>query len=139
MSQENVERIRELFEQWTARNYDALTEAAQPDVEIYSRFASLGGEPFRGADGVRQWIEEIEQIFGRFEVRTSDFRDLGDRVLVLGSIGLRGKASGVEIEQPMGWLCELQDGKLARMLFYSTHAEALEAVGLSEQDARTDS
>src|SRR4051812_34307965 len=110
MSQENVERIRDLFEQWKARNYEALTEAAQPDVEIYSRFASLGGEPFRGADGVRQWIEEIEQIFGRFEVRTSDFRDLGDRVLALGSIGLQGKASGVEIEQPMGWLCELQDG-----------------------------
>jgi ketosteroid isomerase-like protein len=132
MSRENVERIRDLFDQWRARNYDALTEAAQPDVEIYSRFASLGGEPFRGAEGVRQWVEEIEQNFGRFEVRTGDFRDLGDRVLALGSIGLQGKSSGVEIEQPMGWLCEFQDGKLARIFFYSSHAEALEAAGLSE-------
>jgi len=132
MSQENVERIRDLFEQWKARKYEAFTEAAQPDVEIYSRFASLGGEPFRGADGMRQWIEEIEQNFGRFEVRTGDFRDLGDRVLALGSIGLQGKASGVEIEQPMGWLFDLKDGKLARMFFYSSHADALEAAGLPE-------
>jgi hypothetical protein len=53
--------------------------------------------------------------------------------LVLGAIDLEGKASGVGIEQPMGWLLELQDGKLARMFFYSSHAEAREAAGLSPQ------
>jgi ketosteroid isomerase-like protein len=127
MSQENVELARDLFEHWAERDYDALMVAAKPDVEIFSRFASLGGEPYRGPVGVRRWIAEIEAIFGRFEVRTSDFRDLGDRVLVLGDIQLQGKASGIEIDQPMGWLLELEDGKLARMFFYSSHAEALEA------------
>src|SRR5213596_1933929 len=135
MSQQDVELVRDLFEQWSAGNYESFIESAQPDVEFFSRFASLGGEPYRGAEGIRQWIEEIKMTFGRFEVRTSDFRDLGDRVLALGSIGLQGKASGIEIEQPMGWLFELQGGKLARMFFYSSHAEALEAAGLSEQHA----
>jgi ketosteroid isomerase-like protein len=132
MSQENVELVRDLFEQWSAGNYEFLIGAAQPDVEIFSRFASLGGEPYRGAEGVSQWIEEIKLTFGRFEVRTSDLQDLGDRVLALGSIGLQGKTSGIEIEQPMGWLFELKDGRLARMFFYSSHGEALEAVGLEQ-------
>jgi ketosteroid isomerase-like protein len=138
MSKENVELVRDLFKQWSAGNYEYFIEAAQPDVELFSRFASLGGEPYRGAEGVWQWIEEIKLTFGRFEVRTSDLRDLGDKVLALGSIRLQGKASGIEIEQPMGWLFELQGGKLARMFFYSSHAEALEAVEPSEQDARAD-
>ena len=131
MSRENVELAVDLFDRWTARDFDFLFESSLPDVEIYSRFASLGVEPFRGPDGVRQWVAEIEQSFGRFKVRTDEFVDLGDRVLVLGGIDLEGKASGVEIDQPMGWLLELRDGKLARMFFYSSHAEAREAAGLS--------
>jgi ketosteroid isomerase-like protein len=138
MSQRNIELARDLFEQWSARNYEFLTESAHPDVEIFSRFASLGGEPFRGPEGVRQWVAEIEQTFGRFQVRTDDFLDLGDQVLVLGGIQLEGKASGVEIDQPMGWLLELQDGKLARMFFYSSHAEAREAAGLTQQDVQAE-
>jgi ketosteroid isomerase-like protein len=134
MSQENVELVRDLFKQWSAGNYEYFIEAAQPDVELFSRFASLGGEPYRGAEGVWEWIAEIELTFGRFQVRTNEIRDLGDRVLALGAINLEGKASGIEIEQPMGWLFELRDGKLMRMFFYSSHAEALEAAGLSKQD-----
>lgn len=130
MANDNVELARELFKQWSARNYDYLLAAAVPDVEIHSRFASLGGEPYRGEDGVRRWIAEIDASFGRFEVRTTDIRDLEDRVLVLGEILLEGRTSGIEMVQPMGWLLELRDGKLARMLFYSSHAEALEAAGV---------
>jgi ketosteroid isomerase-like protein len=132
MSQQNVELVRGLFERWRAGDYEPLIEAAHPEVEIYSRFASLGGEPYRGAEGVRQWIAEIKASFDRFEVRTSDFRDLDNRVLVLGSIALEGKTSHIKMEQPMGWLLELSDGKLTHMFFYSGHAEALEAAGMSE-------
>jgi ketosteroid isomerase-like protein len=139
MSQENLELVHDLFELWTGRNYEKFMEYAHPDVELFSRFASLGGEPYRGPEGVRTWVAEIEQSFGRFQVRADDFRDLGDRVLVLGAINLEGRTSGIEIEQPMGWLLELRDGKLARVLFYSSHAETLEAAGLSEHDANADS
>jgi ketosteroid isomerase-like protein len=132
MSQQNLELARDLFERWTARDFDALMEVAVPNVEIFSRFASLGGEPYRGEEGLRRWIAEIEASFGQFDVHTSDFRDLGDRVLVLGDIRLEGKVSGIQMDQPMGWLLELEDGRLARMFFYSSHAEALEAAGLSE-------
>jgi ketosteroid isomerase-like protein len=138
MSQENVELVRALFEHWSAGDYEYLIESARPDVEVFSRFASLGGEPYRGSEGVWQWVAEIQQTFGRFQVRTGDFWDLGDRVLALGAINLEGKASGIEIEQPMGWLFELRDEKLARMFFYSSHAEALEAAGLSEQDVHAE-
>jgi hypothetical protein len=53
MSEENVELARDLFEQWGAGAYEPLIETADPGVEIFSRFASLGGEPYRGAPLVR--------------------------------------------------------------------------------------
>ena len=134
MSQHNVDLVRDLFAQWSAGNYEFIIESAQPDVEIFSRFATLGGEPYRGPDGVRRWVAEIEQTFDQFEVRTSHFRDLGDSVLALGAIDLEGRASGVKMQQPMGWLFELRDGKLTRMFFYSSHEEAFKAAGLSQPD-----
>ena len=130
MAQDKVQLARVLFELWAKRDYDGLMSVSKPDVEIYSRFASLGGEPYRGREGLTRWIAEIEATFGRFDVTTDDFRDLEDSVLILGSIRLQGKGSGIEMDQPMGWLFELEDGKLARMRFYSSHAEALEASGL---------
>jgi ketosteroid isomerase-like protein len=130
MGQDNVQLARDLFEQWANRDYDGLMAVSKPDVEIYSRFAALGGEPYRGREGLTRWIAEIEATFGRFDVSTEDFRDLEDSVLILGSIRLKGKGSGIEMDQPMGWLLELEDGKLARMRFYSSHREALEASGL---------
>jgi hypothetical protein len=34
------------------------------------------------------------------------------------------------MRHPFAWVCEMRDGALSRMFFYSSHGEALEAVGL---------
>jgi hypothetical protein len=91
MSQENLELVRDLFEQWSVGNYEFLIETADPDVEIFSRLSSLGVEPYRGPEGIRSWIAEIELTSNQVEVRASEFRDLGNRVLALGVIGLQGR------------------------------------------------
>jgi hypothetical protein len=81
---------------------------------------------------VREWRAEIDRNFEFHEVLADDVRDLGGKVLVLGSVHFRGKASSSEMQHPFGWVCEMQDGSLLRMYFYSSHAEALRAVGLDE-------
>jgi ketosteroid isomerase-like protein len=81
---------------------------------------------------MREWRAEIDRNFELHEVFADDVRDVGGRVLVLGSVRFRGEASGTEMHYPFGWVCEMQDGALSRMFFFSSHAEALQAVGLSE-------
>ena len=133
MSQENVEVVLQLFEQWNAgRNPAWFIANSQPDVEIFSRYAEMEGHPFVGASGVHRWINEIDENFERYEAGADDLRDLGDTVLALGGVRFRGKGSGIEMDQPMGWVFEFQDLKFTRILFYDTPAGALEAVGLSE-------
>ena len=132
--QDDVEVIREAFERWNRRDIDYWIRHAVPQVEVWSKYAALdqGGEPYRGHDGMREWRAEIDRNFELHEVFADDVRDVGGRVLVLGSVRFRGDASGTEMHYPFGWVCEMQDGALSRMFFYSSHAEALQAVGLRE-------
>jgi ketosteroid isomerase-like protein len=107
MSQENVELVREGFARWNEGDYEFFLESTAPDVELLSRFGSLRGEPYRGHEGVREWLADIQQSFERFDL-------------------------GLDMKEPMGWVFEIRDGRLARMRFYAQRSEALEAVGLSE-------
>ena len=132
MSQESVELVREGFARWNEGDYDFLFNSAAPDIELLSRFGSLTGEPYRGHEGVREWLADIEQSFERFDLWLDDVRDLGEDVLAIGGINMRARGSGLDMNQPMGWVVEFRDGRVARMRFFATPAEALAAVGLRE-------
>ena len=132
MSQENVELVRQGFARWNEGDYDFLFRSAAPDIELHSRFGSLTGEPYRGDEGVRTWLADIQESFERFDLWLDDVRDLGDEVLAIGGINMRARGSGVDLSEPMGWVLEFRDGRVTRMRFYAPPAEALEAVGLRE-------
>ena len=134
MTDDEVEVIREAFERWNRRDIDYWIEHAQPEVEIWSKYAALeqGGEPYRGPEGMREWRAEIDRNFELHEVLAEDVRDVDGKVLVLGAVRFRGRISGAEMRHPFAWVCEMRDGALVRMFFYSSHSEALEAVGLQD-------
>ena len=53
---------------------------------------------------------------------------------------LRGRSTGIEV--PFGkhaWVATFRDGLIIHQKLYMSQSEALEAVGLSEQDAHADS
>jgi len=60
-----------------------------------------------------------------------EIRDLGDRLVAIGSLHARGKASGAETESPFGCVVEWKKGKATRLVSFLSQAEALEAAGLS--------
>ena len=137
MSQENVELLRQGYARWQGGDYDALLEflisSSAPDIELHSRFGGFSGEPYRGHDGVRAWVAEIEENFERFDPWLDEARAVGDdRVVASGGIRFRARGSGVDMAERMGWVYEFRDGLVRRMMFYASASEALEAVGLSE-------
>jgi ketosteroid isomerase-like protein len=132
MSQENVRVVREGFARCNRDDYDFFFESAAPDIELLSRFGSLTGEPYRGREGIRQWLADIQQSFERFDLWLDEVRDLGDAVLAIGGINLRARGSGLDMREPMGWVFEFRGGRVVRMRFYAPPVEALAAVGLEE-------
>jgi ketosteroid isomerase-like protein len=62
-----------------------------------------------------------------------------DSVVVSLHLAGRGGGSGVEMEETDAHLFAIRDGKIVRWQNFRDHSAALEAVGLSEQDAHADS
>jgi hypothetical protein len=128
----NAERVRDAFERWNARDHESLMDEIHPEVEIRVATSQLaGGKPYRGHDGYREWNAAMEDSFEVWQVDPEIFYELEDKVVALGRMHLRGRASGVELDQEIGWLIELKDGKLFRLEAYLDHAEALAAGGLA--------
>jgi hypothetical protein len=66
------------------------------------------------------------------EIHCPDVRDLGDRVLALGTMRTIGRGSGVENEVAVAFVASFRDGLCTHFKDYGEWAQALEAVGLEE-------
>ena len=142
MSQENVEAFKRGLEAGNRGDIEALLEQLDPEVEWHSALhALLGGEQtvFRGHDGVREMIGDLNEAFDEIHIEMTEIRDLGDGLVAIGRTRTRGKTSGVETNTPLAFVTEIKNGKTLLIRAYLDPKQALEAAGLSEQDARTDS
>jgi hypothetical protein len=66
-------------------------------------------------------------------VAITDVHDLGDRVLCIGSIRVRGRGSGVETDIPTASISEYRAGRLSRFKDFGKARLALDAAGLWER------
>jgi ketosteroid isomerase-like protein len=90
------------------------------------------GGGYRGREGIETYMSEIRDTWEELRIVGAEFRDLGDRVLVLGRAEGRGRGSGVPVDTSHGFVVELRGDKLSRVRTYLDHGEALRAAGLSE-------
>ncbi len=135
MSQENVEAFKRGLEAGNRGDVETLLEELDPEVEWHSALhALLGGEQtvFRGHDGVRQMLRDLNEAFGEIRIEISEIRDLGDRLVAIGHNRAVGKASGAETLTPFALVTEIKNGKTASVRGYLDPVMALEAAGLSE-------
>jgi ketosteroid isomerase-like protein len=93
---------------------------------------AIEGETFRGREGSDAYVARLTDAWEEFRTVAEDVRDLGGRVLMLGQVEGRGKGSGVPVDMPLAQVYDFRDGKVCRIRSYLDHAEALEAVGLTE-------
>ena len=87
---------------------------------------------YRGHAGLRRYVDELFESFSTVRPHDIEFRDLGNRVVALYRLSVRGRDSGVAIDQPGGTVYELRGGKIVHGRSYLSHGEALKAVGLAE-------
>jgi ketosteroid isomerase-like protein len=141
MSQENVEVARRAYDAFLRSDWSSMSEVVDPDGEFHGTVGGLEeGRIARGVQGFRDVFEKEDLAAWeerRFE--PEDFIDAGDCVVVLQREYRRGKGSGLELETETAVVFEVRGGRVVRIQGYMDRALALEAVGLSEQDANSDS
>ena len=133
MSQENVEIVRRVSDAYNRRDVGAMLGELHPEVEWHPWLQiQLGGEAtvYRGHDGVRKGIRELEEAFSEIQSEQTDFRDLGEQVVAIGHLRGRGNESGAMTESAIAWIVEFKSGKVIRVREYLDPKQALEAVGL---------
>ena len=131
MSQQNVEIVRLVLDAFAAADAERLVVFADPEIELEAHQSMVEGN-YRGHDGIEKFMADA---FENLEVRgieDLETRDLGDRVLALGTLRIYGRASGIEAEVPFAIVARIQGGLIVHSKDYGTRDLALKAVGLAE-------
>jgi ketosteroid isomerase-like protein len=140
MSQENVEFAKAVFEALNRGDREKAICLAHPEIVLDATRSVFNPKTYVGRDGLRQWLADTDDVWEGMHTEQNEVIDAGDRVVVIGRLVGKGKGSGVEVGRPNATVLTIRDGLLIRSeTGYTSRREALEAVGLSEQDARADS
>jgi ketosteroid isomerase-like protein len=139
MSQENVEIFRRAQEAYNEGDWDAVLATMDPNVVFDSTRAGPDGEVYRGHEGAKRFWRMLRDVFGSLRNEPEEIIDNGDRLFTRIRQRSTGRASGAMTEDVIYQIITLNEGKAIRVVFFRERAEALEAAGLSEQDAHADS
>ena len=139
MSQENVDVVRAIIAAAETGDWDTAIKAFDPEVQL-DQTRLPGGGVYKGFTGVWSFYEKWFGSWEEFRIDSQGVIAVPDgRVLSLDRVSGRGRRSGVEVAMETANVYTLRNGKIIQMTGYPARSEALEALGLSEQDAHADS
>ncbi len=131
MSQENVELMRAAFDAWNAWDMDGLREMLVSDVVVRLPQDWPEPGPWVGRETVIREMARQRRVYEGSTVEpVSDFLAVADRVVV--RFINHGTLGGVDFTQEITGVYTIRQGKCLGWEHFYDHAEALEAVGLSE-------
>ena len=83
---------------------------------------------------MREWFADVGEhyVLESSDVRYTDIRDLGDRVLGIGTLRFTGKGSGISTETPVVLMVSFRNGLITHLKDYGDREKGLEAAGLRE-------
>ena len=140
MSQENVEIVRRINEAFNHGDIESVLSFCAEDIEVEDLMnAPDVPRVVHGIQGVRQvliaWIEGFDEFRGEI----FEYIDDGNHVVCVTDYDSKSR-EGLALHQRAVNVFEIRDGKLVKGTFgYENREQALEAAGLSEQDAHVDS
>ena len=131
MSEENLAWARRSLEHFAATGTPYL-EGAADDIEVFDHDIPDARNPYVGHDGVVAWLADFAESWSSFELDVERFVDAGDRIVALLRLRAVGAASGVALDRGDALVWTFRDGQMTRMDYFNSHAQGLEAAGLTE-------
>ena len=120
--------IRRAYAAFAARDVDTLIELSDPEVEVSTVTGLLAGrtEPYRGYEGLAEYIDDISGQWKRLELQPQHFLPVGDdRVLVFGRVRAWHQRGFLDSEN--AWLWTLRDEKVLSVRVYADPGDARRA------------
>jgi ketosteroid isomerase-like protein len=122
---EIVGKAHELF---NARDVEGLVGITHPDCVWLPFRAQLEGSAYREHDGVRRFLRDMDEDWSAFRIDPIEMTEHGNSVLSIGRVRGTGRGSGVDIDFVAGFVFELEDGLVKRLMSYNDPDDARRAV-----------
>jgi len=133
MSEENVEIVRRVYEAAARRDGPTALSLYDPEVEwdiSHSPARDLmGHRVYRGHEGLRAFFREWQDAWENVTPDLEELVDAGEHVIAIETTRGRGRLSGVPVTLAHHSVWTIRSGKVVRVAWFGTYAEALEAAG----------
>jgi ketosteroid isomerase-like protein len=135
MSQANVDIVRAGIEAWNAgEELDAYFSRFHPQLVYHPRADEPDPSPHMGREAYERLVRGFLDSFSEVTFELVELIDAADRVVVPTVLHARLRDSNGEVSDTYVFVFEVSEGLIVEGWEYRTKEEALEAVGLSEQD-----
>ena len=130
MSQENVEVVRRGIEAWNAGDMDALAHLYARDMVLWAPEDWPEPGPFVGRDAIMRQFHQMRATYEADELEPLSIDHIADRVVV--RFNWHAEGQGPQLNMEVTYVYSVRKGTIRSAELFWDHAEALEAVGLSE-------
>ena len=125
-----LDRLRESYERGEAT--EGLLDLCAPDVRVDASHRIFNPAVYEGSAGVRRAVRDVLDAWEDFHESNERLIDAGDRVVVIGTIGGRGRVSNARVEQKGALIFTVRDELVQLIEVFNDPSEGLQAVGLEE-------
>jgi ketosteroid isomerase-like protein len=134
--QRNLELAQSLLDAFQRGDLEAARPYIHRDSEVTSDPVGINTGVYRGYAGYLTWLNQWLEAWDDFTVEVEDMVALGERhVIVDVHQRGRGRLSGVPVDQQLGQMWEIVDGRIMAFILYPSHDEAVSAAEQREAAA----
>lgn len=107
--------VRRLFNAFNQRDIGEIVELCSPRMEFFAITAQeMGrGAPYVGPDGLRDYLNDVEQFWEELLITPGRVEIRDDRLLVIGRVFVRNRELGIR-DMPVAWIWQVEDGFFVR-------------------------
>lgn len=136
MSEADIAVAEATVRSWNARQREGFLAQFHPEGVWSSAIKRQveGGEGlYRGRKEIGEFWDEWHAVWDELNIVVSEISSpRAGCVVAFGALRASGKGSGVDTEQPFGWVFLVEEGLIREVRAYLSRAETLKAAGLSE-------
>ena len=135
MSQFQREALRARYKATSKGNPGAVFDDVHPDFELKTADRVPGAGTYRGAEAATQFFVDLVEPFEQVTYEPQQFFERGDQIVIFLVVRFHPGTSSV-VENQVAALWTIRDGKPVRCEVFAQREQALEAAGMSDEDAR---
>lgn len=118
VSDQDAQLLTRFYEALNERDFEAVMDLCDPDVEVYQSPEIVAHLPARGRRDVTDYLQEFFASWHLYRPRPQEFVASGGHLVALVRLHARGLGSRFDIEDDSADVFEVDHGKICKLRLY---------------------